>query len=324
MSKLVSVIVPIYNVKDYLIECVESILNQTYSNIEIILVDDGSTDGSAGLCDNLRQRDDRIIVIHKKNGGLSDARNIGFRKSTGEFVIFVDSDDSLKSSALEIMVSAIEEYGADISACEFETFEDNSIKRYNSSAQEKSTEMVCLTGKKLVESLYKGNYQSIAFVAWNKLYKKSLFTDNDIEYPFGRIYEDTFTTYKLLYKADEVAIVNYPLYNYRIRPGSIMKSNLNLKKCRDWFDGDRSAVDFFESNSEIELFNLALNAFFRSQIMLYKELQKNHQKDCMQQLMSDYKEAYASYTHKMTLGAVKRLIYKMFMYCPMLVTILYQ
>lgn len=316
MSKLVSVIVPIYNVKDYLIECVESILNQTYSNIEIILVDDGSTDGSAGLCDNLRQRDDRIIVIHKKNGGLSDARNVGFRKSTGEFVIFVDSDDSLKSSALEIMVSAIEEYDADISACEFETFEDNSIKRYNSSTQEKSTEMVCLTGKKLVESLYKGNYQSIAFVAWNKLYKRKLFSEYEIEYPVGRMYEDTFTTYKLLYNSRKAVLVLEPLYNYRIRNGSIMKSSITLKKTQDWLDGELDAFIYFLGLNEKYLENLAGNSFFRSQILFYKKIDDNSEFGCKEYLITEYKKIYDEYIKLVNIPCYKKIIYKLFCFFP--------
>lgn len=319
INKLISIIVPIFNVQDYVSECIESLLAQTYQNIEIILVDDGATDDCPTICDRYAEEYKSVFVIHKKNGGLSDARNVGLRSAKGEYVLFIDSDDYIDKQMVEILYIAAENNNAAISACEYRKIYDKPI--IEKGDVDATTSVV--SGKELIKALYSGNYSNVGFVAWNKLYKKSLFIDNDIEYPYGRVYEDTFITYKLLYNAAYVAIVNYPLYNYRIRVGSIMKSNYNLKKCRDWFDGDRSAVVFFENRSETELFDIALNAFFRSQILLYKDLMKSNQYDCMQQLMADYKEAYAIYSKKMNVGILKKMIYKMFIYCPNVVMKIY-
>lgn len=319
-SKLISIVVPVYNVQNYLCECVGSLLNQTYQNIEVILVDDGATDNCPQICDMYAENYENVSVIHKKNGGLSDARNVGLRSAKGEYIIFIDSDDYIDKKMLELLYGAAENNKASVSTCEYR-------KLYNKPVVEVEnvqTTTTVLKGKDIIKELYLGNYSNIGFVAWNKLYRTELFIENNIEYPFGRIYEDTFTTYKLLYHADEVAIVNSPLYNYRIRPGSIMKSSLNMKKCRDYFDACRSAVDFFENNSERELFNLALNAFFRSQIFLYNELRNNKQDDCIKQLMLDYEKAYLCYKSKINAGVLKKIIYKLFIYCPELIRKLYK
>lgn len=321
MNSLVSVVVPIYNVKDYLEECVLSITSQAYSDIEIILVDDGSTDGSSELCDVMKKEDGRIRVIHKSNGGLSDARNIGLKNSTGEYVIFIDADDTIKVGMLKKMVEAIEKNNADIAACAFETFTESRIidNDYNIGCNN-----ICCDGHEIVKALYQGRYQDIAFVAWNKLYKKSLFHDNNVIYPKGRLYEDTFTTYKLLYNSKKVVLIAEPLYNYRIRSGSIMKSSITLKKTKDWFDSEKDAVEYFREKHEIEFMSLAANSFFKAQIKFYKKMDSSTPEECKLYLIDEYSKAFRNYVKIIKLPFYKKEVYGLFYRFPNLISRIYR
>ena len=320
MEKLVSVVVPVYNVENYLTECLDSITNQTYRNFEVILVDDGSTDGSSQMCDEIAREDERIHVIHKENGGLSDARNTGLRASKGEYIIFIDSDDMVSAIMLEQMVKSMQENNADISTCLFKTFEASKDLRLGDNSVEKIT---MLEGKVLVKKLYSGEYPDIAFVAWNKLYKRSLFEDNNIEYPVGRFYEDTFTTFKLLYEAEKIAIIDNPFYHYRIRQGSIMKSTITKKKVIDWIAGDREAVDFFIQAKEYELVALAANNFLKSQIILYKKICKDAENGYKVYLMKEYQTAVRNYLNISNFSKPKRIGYRLFCYFPDLICKIY-
>lgn len=320
MNELVSVVVPIYNVKDFLEECIISITTQSYRNIEIILVDDGSTDGSSELCNMLLKDDNRIRVIHKKNGGLSDARNVGLKNSNGKYVIFIDSDDVIKSPMIEKLVDKIESKNADVAACGFCTFSD--YKEIDNN-QNFDNSYICKKGAEVVKALYKGEYQSIAFVAWNKLYKKKLFMDNEIIYPVGRLYEDTFTTYKLLYNSNKVVLLTEPFYMYRIRSGSIMKSSITLKKTKDWFDAEKDAVDYFIKRNEQELMNLAANSFFKAQIRFYSKMDSNTAQECKTYLINEYRKAFKNYSKVIYLPTHKKLIYKLFYKFPKFTSKLY-
>ena len=322
MNDLVSVVVPIYNVRDYLEECLDSIISQSYRNMEIILVDDGSTDGSSELCDIMQKKDDRIRVIHKNNGGLSDARNTGLKNSTGEYVIFIDSDDTIKKTMLKKMVEAIEKNNADIAACAFKTFTETRDND-NDNDLDCNCRNICCEGSEVVKSLYQGRYQNIAFVAWNKLYRRRLFIDYNIIYPVGRLYEDTFTTYKLLYNSKKVVLLTNPLYNYRIRSGSIMKSSVNLRKTRDWFDSEKDAVEYFDMKYESEIMSLAANSFFRAQIKFYKKMDSNTPKECKAYLIDQYCKAFKYYARIMNLPIHKKIIYGLFSKFPDLISKIY-
>lgn len=321
MEKLVSVVVPIYNVKDYLVDCINSIRNQTYMNLDIILVDDGSTDDSAQICDEMAHQDERISIIHKDNGGLSDARNVGLKVSKGEFIIFIDSDDLISKTMIEEMVESITENNADISACSFRTFEDSNDISFLDNLEMKTS---VVEGKELVARLYRGEYGDIAFTAWNKLYKKRIFIENGIEYPIGKLYEDTFTTFKLLYKAKQVALINEQLYYYRIRKGSIMNSYITKKKTIDWIDADREAPLFFKRVNESDLYNLSVNAFFKSEILFYKKMNEDTEKGCKEYLLNEYKRFYKEYGGTVALPMYKRLVYWIFMFMPNLIIKLYK
>lgn len=209
---LISVIVPVYNVEKYLDECVESIVNQTYKNLEIILVDDGSTDNSGKICDELAKKDNRIHVIHKENGGLSDARNVGIDVSTGDYIQFIDSDDYIEHDMIEFLVSNIIKYNADISICSNYIFDEEECIN-------QSTGEVCLYNRlEILQEVLLD--EKIRCYAWNKLFRKELF--KEIRFPKGKILEDILTIPKLFEKANTVIFNDVAKYYYRQREGSIL------------------------------------------------------------------------------------------------------
>lgn len=224
-TPLLSVIVPIYKVESYLDRCVQSIVDQTYKNLEIILVDDGSPDRCPEMCDSWKQRDNRIHVIHKANGGLSDARNVGIEQSHGEWLAFVDSDDYIMPDMYEKLMTEALRCQADIAFCGY--FLDYTTHHESLNPFFKDKRKV-LSGKEMVEFYFR--IHSVEFVvAWNKLYRRSLFFGpSHIRYPVGKLHEDAFTTYKLFYPSRKIVWLNEELYAYVQRDGSIM-TNFGLK-----------------------------------------------------------------------------------------------
>ena len=227
---LVSVIIPIYKVEPYIHECVESVINQTYKNLEIILVDDGSPDNCPKICDEYALKDSRIKVIHKENGGLSDARNAGMKIATADYWSFVDSDDVCHPQMIEVLMKPIlEDNGLKMSTCTH----TKTIEKWNDKFEYTVKKMSAL------------DYMRVDYymVAWGKIYHKSLF--NGIEYPKGRLHEDEFTTYKLAYYSGNVGYVDLPYYFYRQREGSIM-GQASPKKVADCYVALWERMDFFE------------------------------------------------------------------------------
>lgn len=244
VKKMVSVIVPVYNVEKYLKRCVESIIKQTYFNLEIILVDDGSTDSSGTLCDQLKTLDKRIKVLHKKNGGLSDARNCGIREAHGEYLVFVDSDDMIHPEFVKVLLNILEKNKADISECGYVRFKDEPIIKKLS-----QNKVTCLGSKEALELLTVGRYEK-HIVAWNKLYKKSLF--KNIEFAFGKLHEDEFTTHKLFANAKTIAITNTPLYFYYYNTDSITTKKIKNNRL-DAIEAIQSRYYFFREKSYLDL-----------------------------------------------------------------------
>lgn len=222
MDCLISVIVPVYKVEKYIHRCVNSILNQTFTDFELILVDDGSPDNCGKICDEYAEKDSRIHVIHKENGGLSDARNAGidwvFTNSNSEWISFIDSDDWVHPQYFEGMIKSAERFGTDITACKYNNsegytdFED--IPEFD----------ICLVD---VEDFFV-NKNTIATVAWGKIYKKEYFRQT--RYPFAKLNEDEFVTFKLLFKNEKITYINNPMYFYFQNASGIMKSEWNPKK----------------------------------------------------------------------------------------------
>ena len=220
---LISVIVPIYNVEMYLNNCIESIVNQKYNNLEIILVDDGSTDNSFNLCNIWASRDSRIKVIHKENGGLSDARNAGLQIAQGEFIAFIDSDDSIEDIFLQKLYSAILQSDADIAECSVR-FVDEDGKTIKVRNVKKGSKILKKMEALQALILENGVYQTV----WNKLYKRSVI--DDIFFEVEKCNEDEFWTYKIINNAESMVLVNFPMYNYRQRQSSIMGKGYTIKR----------------------------------------------------------------------------------------------
>lgn len=217
---LISVIVPVYNVEKYLSRCIESIMNQTYFQLEIILVNDGSSDSSGRLCDSYKQQDARIIVVHKNNGGLSDARNSGIDIARGNYILFVDSDDYIATNCVERLHNLIREYKADIAMCGHKNFYDE----VDIGLQEAEEIVEYTNMEALTEMLYQKNvYQS----AWGKIYKAELFSK--IRYPVGYLYEDLLCTYSLFLESKTIVQNKSQLYYYFQRSDSIMKRKFDIR-----------------------------------------------------------------------------------------------
>ncbi len=218
---LISVIVPVYKVEPYLRRCVDSILAQTFTGFELIMVDDGSPDNCGAICDNYAAQDSRIHVIHQQNGGLSAARNAGidwaFANSDSQWLSFVDSDDWVYPCFLEYLYRAVQETGAKVSACGIRKVEGEvELPDVRYHAESMSWDQFYLT------DWVRG------VVAVNKLYEKSLFSG--LRYPVGRIHEDEYLTYRLLARAGTVAFIDAELYMYFQNPTGIMKSSFSLKR----------------------------------------------------------------------------------------------
>lgn len=239
----VSVIVPIYNVDMYLKRCIDSILNQIFTNIEIILVNDGSLDNSPQICDDYARHDSRIKVIHKENGGLSDARNAGIAVSTGRYLAFVDSDDYLDPSYLAVLYYAAERNNCEISYCNYAIYRQE--KGTHKSINVRKPLPGITTGKKIARLTIR-DFRSRAYV-WNKLYKRELFFNEDkIRFP-KMYFEDTATTPRLMYHAKRVVVVDKCLYYYTKRKGSIV-SHLDVKKMSDYINALGALRSFFEKH----------------------------------------------------------------------------
>ena len=241
----ISVIVPVYKVEPYIHKCVDSILAQTFSDYELILVDDGSPDTCGNICDEYAKKDARIRVIHKENGGLSDARNAGMKIACGEYVIFIDSDDYIKPNFVEILYRACVSHKADVAMCGYVTVDEqgNNIKNYYPN-EPQNIEVV--TGRTLLHYFYKED-GVVNQVVWNKIYKKSLF--NKLKFQKGRYYEDGYIIAPLFWNVKKIAIVRNTLYYYVQRKNSIMNSKINTKKIIDSNDSYKYRIEFFKERS---------------------------------------------------------------------------
>ena len=233
--ELISVIVPIYNIEQYLPACIESIRSQSYYNIEIILVDDGSKDGSLEVCKKFESIDDRIRVIHKSNGGLSTARNVGIESSRGCYLAFVDGDDYIHPDMLRTLYDNLKNYASEISCCSFRKVYHNGgkIELADDLIQDNVN---YYTGDDKFIELYKNNINMV--IAGNKIYDKKLF--RSIRYPEGRLHEDEYIIHELLFECNRIVFTSRQMYFYVQRSGSIMNEGgaLNIKS----YEEDRKSV----------------------------------------------------------------------------------
>ncbi len=236
MRDLISVIVPVYNSEKYLNRCVDSILAQTFTDLEVILADDGSTDGSGEICDAYADMDDRVVVLHKANGGLSDARNAGLDIASGDYIGFVDSDDYIEPDMYERLYNVLTEHGADISVCS-RHMEYEPEGRSVSWAKEKS--LMDLTAEQAMKMMISNSDFNVA--VWDKLYKAELFSD--IRFPVGKLYEDNYVTVQVFHKSSLISYLPVPLYHYVQRPESLMNVD-TVDSIKDAVDAKRFIRDF--------------------------------------------------------------------------------
>ena len=224
MKPLVSIIIPVYQVEKYLDKCIASVVNQTYTNLEIILVDDGSPDNCPAICDAWKSRDSRITVIHQPNGGLSKARNKGLKLASGEFIGFVDSDDWIEPNMYELLLSALLEAEADIAICDYQSeTEISKITRINQSSSKSKMYSSEEAMRLILED--KGMYTFV----WNKLYRRNVLSE--ITFPEGKIYEDNVWTPQIIGNANLLVYIDYQFYHYLYRYDSLShnkRQSLNL------------------------------------------------------------------------------------------------
>lgn len=246
----ISVIVPVYNVEKFLSQCIESIINQTYRNIEIILVDDGSSDGCGRICDAYAEKDNRVRVIHKTNGGPSVARNVGIKAATGEYMAFVDSDDFIFPHMYEVLYKRIVKDKSDMVFCNiFYVDEDGkSITKRNQSLPVKEG---VFSPQIILNDMVQPDFAPYT-AAWNKLYKRKLF--EDVLFPDGKLIEDAFIAHIIIDKCCTISGVREALYCYRQRSESIMNTRFHLKH----LDGVEAFAERTQFALDKGLINLAV------------------------------------------------------------------
>lgn len=304
---MISVIVPIFNVAKFLDECISSIVNQTYKNIEIILVDDGSTDNSPEICEKWKAKDSRIKVIHKENGGLSDARNCGIENSTGDYLVFIDSDDVINLKMIEILYEDLKKYNSDIAVCKYKKFFD-SIP----SEKDKNITIDCYSNK-LYECMY-GKNGDYAIVAWNKIYKKNLF--DNIRYPYKKIHEDEFIIHRLLSKSKSIVFDSRILYYYRQRSNSIT-SSFNIKRL-DALEALEERLKFYKENKKA--YDLTYKSYMFRLAVLYKIADSKDIKN----LIKNKQEENIKYAKNSSLTLKNKMLIYLSVYTPNIFNFLYE
>lgn len=242
---LISVIIPVYKVEEYLAKCVDSVLAQTYGNLEVILVDDGSPDGCGKICDDYAARDSRVKVIHKQNGGLSSARNAGIDAASGDYLAFVDSDDWIEPDAYDAMLSAALQYHVKL-VCAGRLDEDAGTGAVREGLCPQKEEVV--SGKELVSRIFRWDHLDSA--AWDKLYARELF--REIRYPFGRVVEDVPTTYRIALLAGSAVLLPKRIYHYLHRENSITTAAVSEKTFHFSQNAARVYADIRENWPELE------------------------------------------------------------------------
>lgn len=220
MEEKISIIVPVFNMENYLNRCVKSIINQTYSNLEILLINDGSTDSSLELCHHWASLDDRIVVFDKENGGLSDARNYGVKQASGDYIGFVDSDDDIEPSMIEILYEMIKLYKADVAECNMNICYPSHKQLYT---KEKYLEVLDTKGYLKEYLIMHKLFGSVC----TKLIRKDI--AKKLYFPKGKLYEDTYYSLQLIREAKKYVISDAPMYNYYMRNGSITNSSFSPK-----------------------------------------------------------------------------------------------
>lgn len=288
---VISVIVPVYKVEKYLKKCVDSILNQTFADFELWLVDDGSPDNCPQMCDEYAEQDSRIKVIHKENGGLSDARNAALDCITGEYVCFVDSDDYITDDALETLYSALIRNNADIAVGNMISFDEN--------GQEKDfyfpvTEETVLENSEILMTMNQP-------CAQNRLYKAEIF--KKLRYPVGRLYEDVFLWHKVLAQVDKIVLTGKVDYYYLVRAGSIMHAEYDIR-FTDIIDAIKERYEWLDSIGQKKLANEARLFVYSRVAVAHAHLDSSNtaHKKRLEEITQIYNECYKVLMNDKSIG----------------------
>lgn len=243
MTELVSVIIPVYNVEKYIRTCLDSVLAQSWTNLEIFLIDDGSDDGSEKICDEYAGRDKRIIVVHQANRGLSAARNAGLALAHGEYLVFVDSDDCIRRDFVQRLHQLMAEQAADIGICDYECRKKGSF----SGRKKKKETLRKLDAVQMLERWH-GKDTRIETVVWNKMYRRTVFgiDENRIIFPEGKLFEDVYITHRLIANAQSCVITSEKMYEYTIRKSGIVRAGVTKKKVMDSWEAQDARMKFFQ------------------------------------------------------------------------------
>lgn len=301
MEKLVSIIIPIYKVEKYLERCLISILNQSYKNLDVILVDDGSPDNCGVICDEYAKQDNRITVIHKKNGGVSDARNKGIDIAKGQYITFVDPDDFIHYKYVKTMVDAAEKFGCEVVQCEFEKGESDKFSILDEQSRFEIFDNV---------NIFYG--RKLKITPWAKLYIRSIFSS--LRFPSGKINEDEFVTYKAIYGASRIVLINTPLYYYYQSPVSIMRGK-NKEIKLDFIPAFEERIDYFQDKNECELAALSKKEF-AIRAMLYYMKYHPTSVDIEKQLIVIFKDNIKGILRSRRVSLYEKLVLTIFNMSP--------
>ena len=313
-KNLISIIVPVYNVEKYLDRCIKSLVNQTYKNLEIILVDDGSPDNCPKMCDNWAKKDKRIKVIHKENGGLSDARNVGINNATGDYIAFVDSDDFIDKEMYKKLLQNLVGTNSDMSVCSmYFYYENESIKNL----KKNDNLLFTYEGLEKYDNLYNDYFLDFIMVC-NRIYKKQIF--EELVFPKGKLNEDNFIAHKLLWLSNKIVYTQEKLYYYVQHENSIMHQKFNIKKLND-LESYKIQMLFFKKEifKNTKYQKLSLERYINKILIYYCRLRfyntNNQYKQQIKNLREEYKKYYEEIMKKDIFFKVK-LKYFIFKYFP--------
>lgn len=311
MSDLVSIIIPVYNAEVYLQRCVTSLLRQTYKQIEIILVDDGSPDNSGTICDEYAKIDKRVRVIHKANGGAATARNKGLDEARGKYICFVDADDYVSCEYIETLYNLLVENNADIAQCDYLlTFKGDSQMPQEKKIISNYTAIEML---KLFQ--IENDFRIKIVVVWNKIYKREIF--DDIRFPEGIIYEDEAIIPKILFKAKRITDTTEKLCAYFMSENSVMRSGFSLKRL-DYLSALQERISFYEKVELGEFYYCDLQKYIASASSLYTKVSDKGIRKLLKKRIREYYRIFM----KSTCSAKTKLRYSLYVIYPKSVEIL--
>lgn len=306
-NKLISIIVPVYKVEGYLEKCIDSILNQTYKNLQIILINDGSPDSCGKICNKYTEKDNRITVIHKENGGLSEARNFGIEIAEGEYISFIDSDDYIDATMISRMYAVLKEENVNLVQCDFKVVRDENIYK-----KSEITKPFILDRETMFDT------RKTKITAWGKLYftdivKKIMFKENKIN-------EDEFFTYKALYESSKIAVIQEPLYFYYQSPNSIMRNSNHFIK-PDFMEAYDERIKYFNDKGSQKLSEISKKEYsIRLMLAYIKTFNNKHSKNDISIFLNAFKENYRQIKHIKYFDKKEILILKFFNFSPKIIS----